>query len=146
MKKSIFRVAAVVFLAAILNLFISCDDKVMGYSVLLWDMPEYKIQSGQVLPVYIRSNISHVYVAGVAGNSDALEKIEIPLWQLTEPVKKNKLNTVTKKYEECAHTYASVKTDGLACRAEPVNASFVVVPKATTMVSSSSWESSSRII
>ncbi len=123
MKKSIFRVAAVVFLAAVLNLFISCDDKVMGYSILLWDMPEYKLQSGQVLPVYIRSNISHVYVAGVAGNSDALEKIEIPLWQLTEPVKKNKLNTVTKKYEECAHTYASVKTDGLPCRAEPVNTS-----------------------
>lgn len=123
MKKSIFRVAAVVFLAAILNLFISCDDKVMGYSVLLWDMPEYKIQSGQVLPVYIRSNISHVYVAGVAGQDGELEKVEIPLWQLTDPVKKSKLGAVSKKYEECAHTYASVKIDGLPCRAEPVNTS-----------------------
>ena len=44
---------------------ISCKDKVMGYSVLLWNIPEYKLQSGQVLPVYIRSNISQVYVVGI---------------------------------------------------------------------------------
>ncbi len=126
MKKSIFRVTAIVFLAACLNLFVSCKDKVMGYSVLLWNMPEYELQSGDILPVFIRSNISHVYVAGIQSqnpDSKELEKIEIPLWQLTEPVKKSKLNAVVKKYEECAHTYASVKTDGLPCRAEPVNTS-----------------------
>ena len=88
----------------------------MGYSVLLWNIPEYKLQSGDTLPVYIRSNISQVYVVGIGD-----EKIEIPLWQLTDPVKKSKINTVTKKYEDCAHTYASVKIDGLPCRAEPVN-------------------------
>ena len=88
----------------------------MGYSVLLWDIPEYKLQSGDTLPVYIRSNISQVYVVGIGD-----EKIEIPLWQLTDPVKKSKIGTVQKKYEDCAHTYASVKIDGLPCRAEPVN-------------------------
>ena len=88
----------------------------MGYSVLLWNIPEYKIQSGETLPVYIRSNISQVYVVGIGE-----EKIEIPLWQLTDPVKKGKLGSIVKKYEACAHTYASVKIDGLPCRAEPVN-------------------------
>ena len=85
MKKSIFKVAALVFMAALLNLFISCKEKIMGYSVLLWNMPEYQLQSGDIVPVYIRSNISHVYVAGVAlkdetnqaQESDELEKIEI---------------------------------------------------------------------
>ena len=75
----------------------------MGYSVLLWDMPEYELQSGTVLPVYIRSNISHVYVAGITDtetDSKELKKIEIPLWQLTDPVKKGKLASVTKKYAD----------------------------------------------
>ena len=89
----------------------------MGYSVALWNIPEHEVQAGQVLPVYIKSNISHVYVV----SKDGGEKFEIPLWQLTEPVKKNKINALAEKYAENAHTYASVKLDGLPCRAEPVN-------------------------
>ena len=98
----------------------------MGYSVLLWNIPEYELQSGQILPVYIRSNISQVYVVGIQDDDDStkeLTKIEIPLWQLTEPVKKSKISSISKKYSELAHTYASVKLDGLPCRAEPVNTS-----------------------
>ena len=116
MKKKLFCAAATLLLAFCSAFLISCEDKVMGYSVLLWNIPEYKLQSGDTLPVYIRSNISQVYVVGVEG-----EKIEIPLWQLTDPVKKSKIGAVSKKYEDCAHTYASVKIDGLPCRAEPVN-------------------------
>lgn len=96
---------------------ISCSDKIMGYSVLLWNIPEQEMQAGQVLPVYIKSNISHVYVVSNAAG----EKFEIPLWQLTEPVKKGKVKALVEKYSENAHTYASVKLDGLPCRAEPVN-------------------------
>ncbi|MCR5189775.1 MAG: SH3 domain-containing protein [Treponema sp.] len=96
---------------------ISCSEKIMGYSILLWNIPEQEMQAGQVLPVYIKSNISHVYVVANAAG----EKFEIPLWQLTEPVKKSKINTLAEKYAENAHTYASVKLDGLPCRAEPVN-------------------------
>ena len=116
MKKNIFCAAAGLLLAFCSAFLISCKDKVMGYSLLLWNVPEYQLQSGDTLPVYIRSNISQVYVVGVGQ-----EKIEIPLWQLTEPVKKSKISSLEKKYEECAHTYASVKIDGLPCRAEPVN-------------------------
>ena len=116
MKKKLFAAAATLLLAFCSTFLISCEDKVMGYSVLLWNIPEYKLQSGDTLPVYIRSNISQVYVVGVGD-----EKIEIPLWQLTEPVKKSKIGAVSNKYEDCAHTYASVKIDGLPCRAEPVN-------------------------
>lgn len=112
------------FFLIILSSFflISCKDKVIGYSVVLWNIPEQNIKSGDVLPVYIKSNISHVYIAGK--NLDLKQdeqKIEIPLWQLTEPVKKSKLSSIIKKYQENDRTYASVKTDGLPCRAEPVN-------------------------
>ena len=114
----------ILFFLFILSSFflIFCKDKVIGYSVVLWNNPEQEIKSGDVLPVYIKSNISHVYIAGKNLNLNENEqKIEIPLWQLTEPVKKNKLSSVKEKYQENARTYANVKTDGLPCRAEPVN-------------------------
>ena len=98
-------------------LFTSCGDKIMGYSVVLWNIPEHQIKSGDIVPVYIKSNISHVYVIGTEDG----EKIEVALWQLTDPVKKGKIKNLAAKYEENAATYASVKLDGLPCRAEPVN-------------------------
>lgn len=97
--------------------FTGCSDKIMGYSVVLWNIEDSQIPSGDTVPVYIRSNISHVYVIG---NKNG-EKIEVPLWQLTDPVKKGKIKNIAAKYQENAHTYASVKLDGLPCRAEPVN-------------------------
>jgi len=104
--------------------FISCGkDKIMGYSVVLWNIPEYKLQAGDVVPVYIRSNISHMYVAGVHKEDGSIEKIETPLWMLTDPLSKSKVVPVQKKYNEFSHTYASVKVDGLPCRAEAVNTS-----------------------
>lgn len=127
MKKKFLAVMSLLTLTFCFIFLNSCKDKVMGYSVLLWNVPEHKLQSGDILPVYIRSNISHVYVVGItneeAAASKELEKIEIPLWQLTDPVKKAKVSTVAKKYEDCAHSYALAKVDGLPCRAEPVNTS-----------------------
>lgn len=105
------------FIFLISLLFTSCGDKIMGYSVVLWNIPEQNIKSGDVVPVYIKSNISHVYVIG----TESGEKIEVALWQLTDPVKKRKVKNVVAKYAENAATYASVKLDGLPCRAEPVN-------------------------
>jgi len=105
------------FLVLCSILLTGCSDKIMGYSVVLWNIPEQQIQAGEVLPVYIKSNISHVYIVGKSDGT----KSEIPLWQLTEPVKKNKIQAVADRYAANAHTYASVKLDGLPCRAEPVN-------------------------
>ena len=99
--------------------FTSCSEKIMGYSVVLWNIPEKQIASGEVVPVFIRSNISHVYVIGTEDG----EKIEVPLWQLTEPVKKGKIAAVKNKYAPMSDYYASVKLDGLPSRAEPVNTS-----------------------
>lgn len=100
-------------------LLTGCSEKIMGYSVLLWSNEEYGIPSGDVVPVYIRSNISHVYVIGTPSG----EKVELPLWQLTDPVKKSKIQAVQDTYSEYANTYASVKVDGLPGRAEYVNTS-----------------------
>ena len=95
----------------------SCSDKIIGYSVVLWNIPENSLQSGDIVPVYIRSNISHVYIAGLEDG----QKVEIPLWQLTAPLSKRKAVAEKSRYSEYAHTYASVKLDGLPCRSDPVN-------------------------
>lgn len=115
MKKKSFVVA---LFSIIFSIFLtSCSDKILGYSVVLWNIPEYEIQSGEVVPVYIKSNISHVYIIEAKQG----EKIEVPLWQLTEPVKKSKIKNVVSRYAEYSNTYASVKIDGLPAREEAVN-------------------------
>lgn len=106
-------------LLSILFLFVSCKEKVMGYSVVLWNIPEQEISAGQVVPVYIKSNISHVYVAGLSADA----KFEVPLWQMTAPVSKKKAGVEAQRYADYAHTYASSKIDGLPIRAETVNTS-----------------------
>lgn len=110
------KIATVSVMALFMSLLISCGNRVKGYSVLLWNLPEYKLQDGDLVPVYIRSNISQVYVMGTSQG-----KIEVPLWQLTEPQNKFKAKKTAQKYAEYRHKYASVAMDGLPMRAEPVN-------------------------
>ena len=86
------------FIILLSLLLTSCSDKVMGYSVVLWTIPEQQIKSGDIVPVYIKSNISHVYVIG----TESGEKIEVALWQLTDPVKKGKVKNVAAKYADNA--------------------------------------------
>lgn len=105
-----------IFLAFVLT---SCSERIIGYSLVLWDITEENIRSGDVLPVYIKSNISQVYIV----SNEAGEKIEVPLWKMTEPVKKREIEAIELKYRDCSRMYAHVKIDGLPCRAEPVNTS-----------------------
>lgn len=101
----------------VLSLFIftSCSG-IMGYGVMLWNLPESGLRDGDIVPVYIKSNISHEYVIGTETG-----KVGIPLWQLSEPTSKLKAKKNAQKYQEYLHKYAYVALDGLPMRAEPVN-------------------------
>ncbi len=110
------RKITLLFLAVFLCLFVSCRNRIKGYGVLLWNLPEYQMQDGDVVPIYIRSNISQVYVIGSSKG-----KIEVPLWQVTPPQMKFKAKKTSEKYIEYRHKYASVALDGLPMRQEPVN-------------------------
>ena len=37
-------------------LLTSCGDKIMGYSVVLWTIPEQQIKSGDIVPVRVLSS------------------------------------------------------------------------------------------
>lgn len=110
------KLTLISLLALFAGLFISCGSRIKGYGVLLWNLPEHQLQDGDLVPVYIRSNISQVYVIGTAKG-----KIEIPLWQITSPEMKFKARKTAEGYKDFRHIYASVALDGLPMRAEPVN-------------------------
>ena len=104
-------------ICAISFAFASCS-RFMGYGMLLWDIPERDLRDGDILPVYIRSNISHTYAVSAP---DSKDRFDIPLWQITTPASRRETKKTKFRYAEFLHRYASVKLDGLPIRSEPVN-------------------------
>ena len=117
-KKSVALVFVV--LAGLCScLFFSCSHK-LGYSVVLWSSPEQNLYAGNLVRVYIKSNISQVYVVGL---TDSKEKTEVPFWQILPPQSKSKVLKQYEPYQEYKNIYAKVVLDGLPVRNEPVNTS-----------------------
>lgn len=113
--KSVLLIVSLAFTVALT----SCSRS-LGYSAVLWDLPEYNIQDGTIVKVHFKSNINHVYVIGLPGES---ELYEVPLWQITEPSSKSKAEKAYSEYAEYSHQYGKMKVDGLPVREEPVNTS-----------------------
>ena len=105
-------------LLALLSL--SSCTKQLGYGVLLWNLDEKNLSDGEIVRVYIKSNISKTYVVAKDG---ADEKFEIPLWQITPPSSRKKAEEKSASYGDFANTYARVLLDGLPVRAEAQNVS-----------------------
>jgi len=90
----------------------------MGYGVLLWSIDDPAIDSGTVLPVYIKSNIQRIWVVGVPesirGGRDY--KLEIPLSQLEYAGSRRKAVKWAEDFAEYAMSYAENLQDGLPIR------------------------------
>ncbi|MDL2229317.1 SH3 domain-containing protein [Treponema sp. OttesenSCG-928-L16] len=124
MKGSIFRlVLPLVILSAAASL-LSCS-RLLGYGVLLWATEDPSIPSGTVLPVYIRSNIDQVWVAGIPdeyrARESSMDKFEIPLWQMEFLGSRKKAEEWAASFAEYASAYAETLQDGLPIRKEPDN-------------------------
>lgn len=109
-----------VLLLSALALFLSCSGHI-GYGVINWSLPEHVLAAGDVVPVFIQSNIGKVYVIGAG--TDRKKRVEVPLWQLTLYKSKSRATKEARKLEEYRYTYATAKTDGLPVRAQPDNTS-----------------------
>lgn len=96
----------------------SCK-KTLGYGVLLWAIPERGLLDGDVLKVCIKSNISRVWVV----EDENKQRFEVPLWQLTEPNRWKKKETLEAEAKACQGQYAYVCLDALPVRAEATNSS-----------------------
>ncbi len=105
-------------LASALVLFVSCSPYI-GYGVINWSLPELGLSAGEVVPVFIQSNIGGVYVIGTG--PDREDRIEVPLWQIALYKSKSRALKAAAKIAEYRYLYATVKIDGLPIRAHPEN-------------------------
>ena len=71
MKNRIFLFAFSLFMLT----FSSCSG-VIGYGVLLWNVGEKEIPDGTVVPVYLKSNISKVYVIGLPETKEKIASFD----------------------------------------------------------------------
>jgi len=100
-------------------LLISCSKfSKLGYGVLLWSIDDPPVDSGTVLPVYIKSNIEKKWVVGIPEKSIAQKdyKKEIPLTQLEFIGNKRKAEKWAETFAPYAMMYAENLQDGLPIR------------------------------
>jgi len=95
----------------------------MGYGVLLWSIDDPPVDSGTVLPVYIKSNIEKIWVIGLPdtarGNKDY--KLEIPLAQLEFIGSRSSAIKWAQEFSRFALYYGENLQDGLPIRDFPDN-------------------------
>jgi hypothetical protein len=106
------------FLFSLFFILLSSSCSRLGYGVLLWSIDEPPVDSGTVLPVYIRSNIEKKWVIGIPEKSRAKKeaKIEIPLTQLEFIGSRRKAVKWAENFAPYAMTYAENLQDGLPIR------------------------------
>lgn len=108
------------FLFVCITLIFGCTQR-EGYGVVNWSMPEQNLSAGDMVVVYVRSNVAKTYIAGKEDSST--ERFELPLWQLTFFESKKEAEAFIQKTKEYQYTYARVKLDGLPLRNKPENLS-----------------------
>ncbi|WP_461246598.1 SH3 domain-containing protein [Treponema sp. R6D11] len=99
----------------------SCSK--LGYGVLLWSIDEPPVDSGSVLPVYIKSNIEKIWVVGIPEKAGTYKgnKKEIPLTQLEFIGSKRKAEKWAENFAPYATLYAENLQDGLPIRSSTDN-------------------------
>ena len=104
----------------------SCSRR-LGYGVLLWSSDDPSIPSGTVLPVFIRSNIERIWVAGIPDefreSGSRIDKFEIPLPQLELVGSRRQARRWADDFSPYALIYAETLQDGLPIRESPSNTS-----------------------
>ncbi|MCL2808988.1 MAG: SH3 domain-containing protein [Treponema sp.] len=106
---------------SLLVIFSSCSR--MGYGVLLWSVDDPPIDSGTVLPVYIKSNIERIWVVGLpdGSRSDKDYKLEVPLANLEFVGSKKNAIQWANDFSQYAMSYAENLQDRLPIRDNPDN-------------------------
>ncbi|MCL2214867.1 MAG: SH3 domain-containing protein [Treponema sp.] len=114
------RISIVV--AAVIAIILSSCSR-MGYGVLLWSTDSPPVDSGTVLPVYIKSNIEKIWVVGVPEtvSRDRDFKMEIPLSQMEFVGSRKKANEWAVEFAPYAMVYAENLQDRLPIRSSPDN-------------------------
>ncbi|HEY9054295.1 MAG TPA: SH3 domain-containing protein [Rectinemataceae bacterium] len=109
--------ALVLLLALLVS---SCAPRRIGWGVMLWTVKGTSAKSGSVVPIYLKSAITKVYVIGLEAERD--QRVEVPIWQLEEYRTKAAAERRARAFAPIASLYLVAGRDGLPIRKEPNNA------------------------
>ena len=127
MITGIAKKSLLVILLLSLTFIVSSCARRLGYGVLLWSAEDPPIPSGTVLPIYVRSNIEQVWIAGIPEEfrvrGSRIDKFEIPLAKLELAGSKKKALAWAEEFAPYALSYAETLQDGLPIREFPDNSS-----------------------
>ncbi|MCL2266659.1 MAG: SH3 domain-containing protein, partial [Treponema sp.] len=113
-----------VLICTLAFMFFSCSSR-LGYGVLLWSIEDPQIESGTVLPVFVRSNIEKRWVVGLPESDTANKnyKFEISLYHLEFAGNKKQAQQRSEEFAPYARLYAENLQDRLPVREHPDNGS-----------------------
>ncbi|MDR0784957.1 MAG: SH3 domain-containing protein [Treponema sp.] len=102
----------------------SCVKR-LGWGVLLWSNEVPAVPAGTVLPVFVKSNINKVWIAGVPNeylkNEGDVDKFEIPFVRLELFGSKREAEKRAEEFAPFATAYAETLQDGLPVRDDADN-------------------------
>ena len=116
------RTLALILAAILLGFFASCSPRI-GWGVVLWTVKGTSAKAGTIVPVYLKSNITKVYVIGI--EEDKAERLEVPLWQIDMFGSRSAAKKRTAQMADLASVYMIAARDGLPVRESPSNANTV---------------------
>ena len=115
------RLGAFLLSLALFLGFASCSPRRIGWGVLLWTVQGTQVRAGSIVPVYLKSNISKVYVVGLEAEQG--RKVEVPLWQLDLFRTRTAAGKRVAAMGNLASIYLVATKDGLPIREKPDNVS-----------------------
>lgn len=117
LRRTLVPLMVALSLCAILG---SCSSRI-GWGVVLWTVKGTSAKAGTIVPVYLKSNITKVYVISLENEGGT--RIEIPLWQMEMYSSKSAAQARVEKFGDLASLYLVAERDGLPVREKATNVS-----------------------
>lgn len=118
-KHILRRKAPLLLLAVIIfSSLASCSSRI-GWGVVLWTIKGTTAKAGSIVPVYLKSNITKVFVIGLEEGTK--ERVEVPLWQIELYGSRGAAAKRVAGMADLASLYMIAARDGLPVREKPTN-------------------------
>lgn len=113
-KRSLSALLALLLLASLA----ACSSRI-GWGVVLWTVKGTSAKAGTIVPIYLKSNITKLYVIGTPDETS--EKLEVPLWQIDAFRSKSDARKRIARMADLVTIYLIAARDGLPVREKPSN-------------------------
>lgn len=118
-KPTLFLVFAL--LVAMVFLAVSCTPRA-GWGLVIWAAPGDILKSGDIIPVYVKTSIGKVYIAGTP---DGKSRLEIEWWRVELFRTRRAARLRAEKLGDLMDTYMRATRDGVPVREKASNSNDV---------------------